>query len=431
MGWYGPTGACGCCGGCRKVGFLAGAVLLDSTFTDSRLFADFVLQEGAEESGPFTQPTVLTSELPGSFSDRVDLGSTERMRPPDVLASDAEAWFHMIELDGDADLEWAGGTIELRGGAGTVTAGGETVPILADAYDETYRSRLVLYVSPTWYGVFVMRYHDTTTPSTGVNKWGTTRGSIQVIDRVNDVTDREVTLTGIAAKVYMWTVADASVRVTGGYEYGEVTDRCSVPQLPAATERSWLHHTAGTLTSNPYGTVLSYPDTFDLDPSPEVTDGTTTGTVGGKYAGTNLINTSFTWSDRTGATVFTLDGDLVGTLGDGFFGTLITGGLSVGVIQYIGDFYVVATPGLSIDFYHVVIWPLGTAGEPYRKPVLRHYLRLVRGGGVLGTTVFSDVIFGSDGTAAATLSAFLGFSATSLAVSGVSFTDVTIGWSGE
>lgn len=432
MGWHGPTGACGCCGGCRKVGFFAGSEPrgLDGTYTGDGLFSSFTLQEGTNESGTYDQPNLLSGTLPGSFTDRIDLATGERMQPrPSVLASDCEAWFQMIEMDGDADLTWDGGTIELRASAGTITAAGETVPIMPDTDSTTYRTRLVLYVSGAWYGVFVMRYHQTNRIGTSTAQWITTRGSIQVVDRVNDISAQQPTLTGVAdAKVYLWTIADASVRVSGGYEYGEVTDQCFVPELPAGTERAWLHHTAGTLSYNYWGTPRTYPDTFDLDPNPEVTSGGSTGNVAAGYAGVTTLDNSFPWTDRIDGNVFTLDGDLVGTIGSGYFGPTVTGGQS-GAIQYFTDFYVAASAALGIDFYHRTIWRNGTAAEPYRRPVVRHYLRPRRSPQFV--PVHADVVPGADGTAAATLSAFVGFDAGVLAIYAIAFTDCTIGWSGE
>jgi len=432
MGWHGPTGACGCCGGCRKVGFFAGTEpgLLDSTYTATRLFAAFAIQEGATEAGTYNQPNLAGATLPGSFSSRIDLDTGERMRPPAaVLASDAEAWFHMVELDGDADLEWDGGIIELRASAGTVTAGGETVPILADTESATYRSRLVLYVSPEWYGVFVMRYHQTNRLGTSTPQWITTRGSMQVIDRSNDTAAREVTLTGVdGAKVYLWTIADASVRVSGGYEYGEVTDRCSVPELPAGTETAWLHHTAGTLSYNYFGTPRTYPDTFDLDDDPEVTSGGSTGRVSGGYAGVFILDVSFPWSDVIDGNNFTLDGDLLGTIGSGYFGPLVSGGAR-GSIQYRTAFYVDAAAALAVDFYHRSIWRNGTAAEPYRRPVVRHYFRAAQPPQF--ETTWADVVPAADGTAAATLSVFVGYNAAVFAAFAIAFTDCVMGWSGE
>lgn len=432
MGWHGPTGACGCCGGCRKVGFFAGTEggVLDATYTGTRFFSDFALQEGATESGAYNQPNTDDQTLPGSFDDRIALDAGERMQPPAaVLASDCEAWFQMIELDGDADLAWDGGTIELRASAGTVTAAGQTVPILADTELITYRTRLVLYVSGAWYGVFVSRYHQTGKPSGG-NHWTTTRGSIQVVDRVNDVSLQQPTLTGVAdTKVYLWTIADATVRVSGGYEYGEVTDRCAVPQLPAGTERAWQYQTAGTLSYNYWGTARTYPDTFDLDPNPEVTTGGSTGRVAAGYAGVTTLDNSFDWLDIIDGNVFILDGDSVGTIGSGYFGPSVAGRGNGPVINYYADFYVSATASLGVEFYHQTIWRNGTPAEPYRRPVIRHYLRARRPPQF--ETTFADVVPGADGKAPATLSVFVGFDGDVLTIYGICFTDCTIGWSGE
>ncbi len=430
MGWHGPTGACGCCGGCRKVGFFAGTEggVLDGTYTGTRFFSDFALQEGATESGTYNQPNTDDQTLPGSFDDRIALDAGERLRPPGaVLASDCEAWFQMIELDGDADLAWDGGAIELRASAGTVTAAGQTVPILADTESVTYRTRLVLYVSGAWYGVFVSRYHQTNRLGTSTPQWVTTRGSIQVITRTNDVSLQQPTLTGVAAtKVYLWTIADATVRVSGGYEYGEVTDRCAVPQLPAGTERSWDIQTAGTLSYNTFGTPRTYPDTFDLDANPEVTDGGTPVSVSAGYAGVFTLDSSFAWSDIIDGNAFTLDGDLVGSIGDGYFGPLVAGGAR-GSMFYWANSSPTAT--LGINFYHQTVWRVGTPSAPYRQPVIRHYLRAQRL--PQSELAIADVVPGATGTAAATLSVFIGFDAGVLAVFGICFDDCTIGWSGE
>lgn len=195
--------------------------------------------------------------------DRVHLRDGDRLKPPAVVASSAEAWFHTVQLkSGDVDLQWDGLTIQYRSGPGTISVDGHdsiVVPAdeLADGWAEehaAYGMYLTLYVTPQWYSVWLAPWRQLGFESTD------SRGSIQTIERDNTDADKSVVLVAVGdAEVASWRLADATVtELDGGLA------QCSRPdRRPACTERYHQARKSYELSA----TVTAEVDTYKVVPA--------------------------------------------------------------------------------------------------------------------------------------------------------------------
>lgn len=193
----------------------------DQTFTDD--YSSFTTADGEYDT------------------DRWVLASGEELKSG-TKPSGGEAWFHTIHIkSGDCDLTWDGITFEYRD-AGTITDGTNasifmpgSVPSAgweeSDAIMGTY---VTLWVTPDWYCVMISRRRLVASLDTN------TRGSLQVIERDNSLAPKSLSVTAVGGdlEIASWRIADASVKVEGGYMYGEITRECPKPdRWPQCTER--------------------------------------------------------------------------------------------------------------------------------------------------------------------------------------------------
>jgi hypothetical protein len=382
-----------------------------------------------------TEGSVETSGEGATFRRFYRLDSGERLGIDPGWVSCARAWFHEIDLfSGDADIVWDGGTIQYRGSAGTITAGGATADIMPD--DATIaHTRLCLYVTESWYLVAVSRYH-----TVGGVADVTTRGSIQIFNRVTDVRSRAVTIgaSGGVAQVRRWYAADATVKTSGDYlgdyyrDYlagpssgWSLRSQCVRPLLPVGTEAQYKHQRSGTDTYNGY----TYPDTFALagDIEGEWTETYTCnpGAVASthNFAGTlaagivlkGTFGTYFNllWEDffpgggTDTPTAVTMGGYVRGVVRTRLFNASIESEQKSCCPDTCGGTDWSATRRALAGWFagSAVVWNKPTGPNAYPKPVIRHLLLIdtTNVGAVTQTSTSADVVPANDGTAAATL----------------------------
>ena len=229
---------CGCCDGydCSDFEFLPP-------------FSDFGTVEGTYES---EEP----AHIDMSDGDVLEHGSSS-------FFSGAQAWHHEISVshDADFDLEWDGITFEFRGSAGTITNGTDASIFIPSAdMPSTGRTKVTLYVTPSWYAIMVLRPHPVFV-ETSVVSTRSTRGSIQVIDRSNGSSPQGAKLTARSggAKVFAWDVVDSTILVSGS----AVAVECDRPEVPVATERTYQHHRDFLASDTVHGVETQYPDEFE------------------------------------------------------------------------------------------------------------------------------------------------------------------------
>jgi len=209
----------------------------------------------------------------GVFSTSpVTLSSGQRMRPKSrILSPRSEAWYHRIRFTGDIDIEWDGIAIEIRPGQGVVRSNGSDIPVMPMVPTGIQATEIMLVVTPDWYGVMYFPLH---LDDRG-GFFGSSRGAIQIIDRINDPSVRPVTLTMASASgsVVRWTVADMSVVIRGD----EIVEQCQRPTLPDGTEQLMLSQNQGFYTNTFSDYILfspfarntsSIPDTINSSPHP-------------------------------------------------------------------------------------------------------------------------------------------------------------------
>jgi len=391
------------------------------------------------------------------------LDAGESLAPSPSLIRCGRAWFHEIDIfDGDADITWDGGTIQFRQ-AGTITVDGVAADIMPDDATIAY-SRIVLYVTESWYMVAVLRYHTVATVA-----GTTTRGSIQVFDRVTDVRNRSVTLESVGqagTSLRCWYIADATVTTSGDYlgDYYEeylagdylnwtVRSTCYRPSLPAGTETQYQYQRAASDTFDGY----DYPATFELAGNIEgewvqnytCNPGSVASThnfSGALSAGilrpSGLGFANYEWLDLPPGSFVDTSTELTGPYVRGrpstdLFNALIRSELKSCCPATCGGTDYQNTQRATAPWFagSAVVWRKPTGQSAYPKPFIRHYLLIdttnVSGGGAVtqeSTTV--EVIPGNDGTASATLVVYgdppAGGSAGFLV-----FTEVGLQWSVE
>lgn len=422
----------------------------------------FATAEGEYEDGfwhaAYIGPTSSNPTM-AQRSRRWNMTDGQQLSPPtNLLASGSRAWFHTVELDGDADLTWAGGTIQLRASAGTVTAGGSAVPIVADGDDvganEQIRTKLVLYVTEQWYAVFAIRYHVLQMSFTQ-QVYSTSRSSIQCIDRDNDVDQRSVTMTAVGhVNVYGWQVADASVQI----EDGAVFARCSRPEIPMGTERGFLFQTADTKSFNfnlpwdPGGGLATYPSTLSFTSTPEVDihvpwtcydEENNPVSMLESYAGPMEAGIAasiapffpFEWRDIPDSLVF------MGTSDGGILGPALNGGhllVAVATAHYdcCPD---EQTCGEGIDMFSIRMhttlwlsmhsyWKGPSAEEPYPKVANEYRLNVDDAGDNRSVVAYAS--YGADGRAPATMHV-VGYEVPPFPDIRTEFTHLAISWAAE
>lgn len=369
--------------------------------------------EGEEVLGSFAAAAVSGFPRPNHTAKWSMVAGHQLAPDSSILSSGSEAWFHSIELDGDVDLQWDGGTIQLRGSAGTVTAGGHPAPIMPDDA-KMVRTVLTLYVTPTWYVVIVERYHKSNRRTfPGDEIVITTRGSVQVIDRENDPSAQNVTLTAIGdVSVYQWRVADASVLV----EDDAVVDRCSRPGLPIDTEANFQFQNAGTNSFTNYTGTWTSPSTMSVVGETQIGvsigyscfDGTQTVNRTHSYAGpiaSGITRGVFHlyWNDIVNGWWFESygDGGVIGSTG--YEGSLMTDGYTCcpsGNCAGAGD--LLGHTAWIAGFSTQMLWVGPTADVPYPKPAIRHGVALQSDLGEFDRTTI-DVTLGPTSTAPATI----------------------------
>jgi hypothetical protein len=372
-----------------------------------------------EQEGPRLGSEFETS----SATQRLTLNTGDELGPPPTtIAGSATSWFHRIELSGDVDLTWDGGTIEVRPSAGTVTAGGQTAAIIDDATPR--HTRLVLYVTPAWYAVMVYRIRSVSIFESASTRIGTTRSSIQQFDRDNTAASPGATLTAAAdnVRVYRWTLADS-------------TGDCDRPIPPMLTEDSHLLQTAGTKpTAQSTGT---YPETFDVTGSAisgrreyfcagDQVD-TFSGLVPVSPALLGLFGpTAWTWEDKIAGNFTESSGAVVGpsVQEQASLSWEPIGGCDCsGVDQCSFDGNSAFVPRVRVN------WPLPTIADPY--PKIRQEAIMdedpARSGMSPSDTVRSFTTFGSNGRAAATTQLVIDRSIPS-GIDGTEITEATVEW---
>lgn len=359
---------CHCCFECRSLFY-------PSDFSAG--WIGFELNEGVATASAFPQP----------------LTTGQRLRPPpNVLLSTAQAWYHRIRFTGDIDIQWDGLTIEVRPSAGTLTSAGETIPIMPPVLSPsnlaTLSLQIMLVVTPDWYGVFFYNVHQF---PAGSALFTSSRGAIQVVDRMNDPAIRPVTLTSQSedAAVTWWRVADMSVQISGD----EVAEYCPQPDLPHGTERFYQLQTAG---SNTYS-GFRVPQTFTvLSTSPSYV---------------NLFGPGgpFDWDWLDYMFLAAATGGPIENIGPMHVGYPF----SASQVQVVGGTtpYPFAPTTTIVQATMQTAWKLPTVENPYPKPEARHSLVMYDSS---NTTInVSDVAyvdFDATGRAPATLSQTQGIS---------------------
>ncbi len=386
------------------------------------------------------------------------LDAGESLAPSPGLIHCGRAWFHEIDIfDGDADITWDGGVIEFRQ-AGTITVAGVAADIMPDDATIAY-SRVVLYVTDSWYMVAVIRYH-TVASVAGT----TTRGSIQIFNRVTDVRNRSVSLEAVGeagTSIRSWYLGDATVMTSGDYlgdYYADylapaestwtVRSTCYRPALPAGTEAQYQHQRAASDTFGGY----NYPATFDL-----------VGDIEGEWVRDYTCNPGSVASTHNFAGVLTAGILRPAGLGFGDYEWLdLPPGSFVDTSTALVGPWVRGRPSTDVwnaiirseekaccpatcggtDYQNTqrataswfagsaVVWPKPTGTAIYPKPVIRHLLIVdttnLNGAGVSDERTQADTAIATDGTAAATIAVYATPDGPSAGI--LRFTEVGLQW---
>lgn len=345
-------------------------------------FVDFALAQGTLQPGPYPG---TGSFAPGSIAvaDRWAMAPGQMLTAHDPLSPGAQAWYHTIVLDGDADIIWDGGTIAFRPALGTVTAGGHT-GLLMPTDGTTTRHAITLYVTPDWYGVYVLPYHQTLRVSPPITPIiAPTRGSMQCIDRTSDPLQRSVTLQADSAvAVYHWRIADATVLVDDGV----IAEMCYRPELPWSTEACYQAHQPHSLVALPNVGTYHQPAAITItaswldatrnyechDPGPPPASVPSVWS----YDGPILSAIDMPWLDHLWSVGFSA-GDHGLATGPGINGingtpAFATAGLPC-CPNVCGDrpFQQVGQADV-VWCQPTVIWPAATPATPYPRPHIRH-----------------------------------------------------------
>lgn len=370
----------------------------------------------------------------------LDVG--ERLQTENDWLWCSKAWFHEIDIfDGDADITWDGGTIQFRHTAGTITAGGVTVNVMTPTANSRL-TRIVLYVTESWYMVCCIRYHEGPLSAALAS-----RSSIQIFDRATDTSQRTVTLTGIGGdtSIRAWTLADATVKTSGDYlgdyyeEYlsgdylgWEVKSQCRRPNLPTHTEvqyqaqraatNSYLGFThPATMTIPTAPTVEIYRSCFGFPPTISTFNGPVpSGFVLG-YLPFPPFGENYVWGDFPDSGGFTSDVDgIISAFEDGRDNVILSV-VSDTVTDCSGTYRLT----MNVNFESAMFWAFPTGIDPYPKPAVRH--RITSTSPILQPVVSVDVTPGTNSSAPATVVA--NFLRTPPSVGNYAiFTDISFQW---
>lgn len=376
------------------------------------------VQHTTTRSGGFDQFAIAEGT---SSSTGYLLADGERLQTENDWLWCSKAWFHEIDLfDGDADIAWDGGTIEFRHSAGTITVDGVTVDVLPTT-SLLRCTRIVLYVTESWYMVCCIRYRS---PDTVTSLTNASRSSIQIFDRVTDIRQRTVTLTGVGGdtSIRAWTLADATVKTSGDYlgdyyeEYlagdylgWEVKTQCRRPNLPTHTEVQYQAQRAASTASSFFGfthpatmsiptapTVDMYQFCFGFPPTTSTYNGPLTTGLALSYQTFPPVGENYVWGDFPGIGFTNLADGIISAFEDGRDNKNLSA-VSNTITNCAGTFRVV----MAIDFGSAMFWAFPTGLDPYPKPAVRH--RISSAFPVVQPDVSVDVTPGSDSSAPATL----------------------------
>ena len=356
-----------------------------------------------------------------STTDGYLLGIGDRLQTNNDWLWCSKAWFHEIDIiDGDADITWDGGTIEFRHSDGTITVDGVTVDVLP-VESRLKLTRIVLYVTETWYMVCCIRYksYPAIDPFTEAS-----RSSIQIFDRVTDIRQRTVTLTGVGGdtSIRAWTLADATVKTSGDYlgdyfaEYlagdylgWDVKSQCRRPNLPTHTEVQYQAQRAASTASSFFGfthpatmsiptapTVAMYQFCFGFPPTTSTYNGPLTTGLALSYQTFPPVGENYVWGDFPGIGFTNLADGIISAFEDGRDNKNLFA-VSNTIANCAGTFRVV----MRVDFGSAMFWAFPTGLDPYPKPAVRHRISSVSP--VVQPDVSVDVTPGSDSSAPATL----------------------------
>ena len=343
MTGFGLAIGCGCCGpfDCRTENYPRGQFPLFG-------WSAFPINEGT------TRPDLLAQSL----------SAGQRMQAPeDVLSRGSEAWYHLIRFEGDVDLDWDGIRIEVRPAQGTITTDGVVVPIIpmASGIDSPTARRItdvMLIVTPDWYAVVYFPIRITQQFIIRTN-----RGAIQVVDRINDPTRRNVTLTmrSPQGSVVNWTVSDMSVQIRGN----EITRQCPRPELPDGTEHLQISQTSGF---NVY-VDQEFADAFGVSGTSRIPNSFTTSNYGIFFSSGGIVGRlDFEWNEfAVGGRIQSLPPELAPLYS--YRGNINTGILfpNFQTLRLIQS-SLPTTVGARIGFHQRVVWRRQTVANPYPKP---------------------------------------------------------------
>lgn len=308
-------------------------------------WSGFPINEGAFTPDLSKQPLALDQKM---------------QAPSDVLSSSSEAWYHLIRFEGDIDLEWNGLQILVRPQQGFISTDGIQVPVIPMAHGilsptDSRRTEIMLIVTPDWLGVvyFPVRLSRFSMM--------THRGAIQIIDRQNDPSIRDVTLTmrSPLGAVVTWVVSDMSVQIRND----KIVLQCQRPPLPGGTELLQISQTSVGFNTFFDPTVASFMSGTSRIPKSFATSGN------GLFSFTTGPRIDFEWNEfGTAAAINPLPSEIASLYS--YRLQLNTGSLPTPNLRQI--FLIVSgfptTIGSRIGFHQRVVWRRQTIANPYPKP---------------------------------------------------------------